>query len=860
MDSFLAQVARTLYDKYGDDISSLEIVFPSRRARLFFEDELTKIARRPLWQPHFLSLDEVAENLAGMRSGDHTRLITELYKAYSRHHNESFDSFYFWGEMLLSDFDSVDKYLLDADILFANVADLKLLEAEADYLTDEQRSVIARFWSSFGPRADYSEQQKKFIEIWTTLAPVYHEFRAALAAENLAYSGMVHRVAAEKIRRGEASMGDSRRYVVAGFNALSACEKIIFDYLASSHEVEFFWDWDHYYVDNKEQEAGLFLRENLRRYPPKTPLPDDFRNFTRHKYISVVSTPSDSLQCKYITDFLREHAGADKETAIVLTDENLLTAVLNAIPPEVEAVNVTMGYPLKSTLEYSFLERLITLQSRRGERGFHRDDVQGLESHLLSKGLVEAIMTPTDEGWRALADYLKNIFSIIGGNKDFTGIILENINKLQNSLAACGVELSTSTFASLLRRVLQSVSIPFEGEPLRGVQIMGILETRNLDFKNVLLLSATDDTFPGARATAASFIPHNLRLAYGLPTPLHHEGVYAYYFYRLLQRADNVHISYSSHADQRSSGEQSRYIYQLEYESPHRIERREIGLDVGAEPAQPITIAKTPQMLPRTLSPTSFFNFVQCPLKYYFRSVAGLRAAEEETGEIDAPKFGTILHKAMELFHRGAPSVEEAVDGAIELAAAEPSGELLLAREIVIKYIRGSILPYDERHEAVVEELEKPLSASVGGVQFTGFADRVDRLPDGRARIVDYKTGTPNLEFKGLEALFSPETGDQNPAALQTLLYAMMFAHTTGRDVQPALYYVRAMRAPDYSPLLVNREKGAQVISYAPYREKFEELLSNKIAELLDPERPFTQCADPTPCAWCDYNTICQRS
>lgn len=859
MGSFLALVARTLYDKYGDDISSLEMIFPSQRARRFFGDELAKIAQRPLWLPHCLSLDEVAENIAGIRSGDRIRLITELYKAYSHHNDEPFDSFYFWGEMLLSDFDSVDKYLLDADMLFANVADLKLLEAGADYLTDEQRHVISRFWSSFGPRADYSEQQKKFMEIWTTLAPVYHEFRAALTAQNMAYNGMVYRMAAEKIGHGEMSEGDRKHYIIAGFNALSKCEKIIFDYLAHNHEVDFFWDWDHYYVDNTEQEAGLFLRENLKRYPSKIPLEDDFKNFSRPKNITVISAPSDSLQCKYVTDFLREHPGAGKETAIVLTDENLLTPVLHAIPPEVEAINVTMGYPLKSTLEYSFLERLITLQARHGERGFHREDAHGLESHPLSQGRLEAILKAINRDWQSLAEYLKEIISETNGNRDFINIIVENIIKLQNSLDVCEVELSTATFASLLRRMLQSVRIPFEGEPLQGVQIMGILETRNLDFKNILLLSATDDTFPGARATAASFIPHNLRLAYGLPTPQHHEGVYAYYFYRLLQRAENVHISYSSHSDQRSSGEQSRYIYQLEYESPHVIERRELNLDVSTETQRQIIIPKTPQMTPGTLSPTSFFNFVQCPLKYYFRSVARLKTPQEDTGEIDAPKFGTILHRAMELFHRDSESVEAAVDKAIEEAAADPTGELLLAREIVIKYIRGSIIPYDERHGVVVEATEKPLSANIGGVHFAGIADRIDRLPDGRARIIDYKTGTPNLEFKSLEALFSPDPKDQNPAALQMLIYALMYTQTTLGDVQPALYYVRAMRARDYSPLLIDRSKGTYVESFASYRAELESLLSEKVSELLDLEHPFMQCVDPTPCKFCDYNTICRR-
>lgn len=885
MDSFLAQVARALYDKYGDDISSLNVIFPSRRARLFFTDELSRIASRPLWQPRWTSIGEVAEEIAGVRSGDRARLITELYKVYSRHHDEPFDAFYFWGEMLLADFDTVDKYLLDADVLFSNVADLKLLDADTSYLDDEQRRVVARFWSSFGERADYSEQQKRFIEIWTTLASVYHEFRAALTAQGLAYSGMAYRAAAEKIASGEFPKRPPQRYVVAGFNALTECEKVIFDHLSREHEVDFFWDWDHYYVDNNAQEAGLFLRENLRRYPPKTPLKDKFDNFSRPKNITVASAPSDSLQCRYVTEFLRGIERPGKETAIVLTDENLLLPVLHAIPPEVDAVNVTMGYPLKLTLEYSFTEQLIMLRTRRRERGgrvlFHHEDVSALLSHPFVgartaafrqvyvappeglTGLAAEIFEPVESGWKPLAEYLKNIVLQVDGKRDFLNIIVENIDKLANSLSNCGVELTAATFASLLRRVLQSERIPYEGEPLRGVQVMGILETRNLDFENVLLLSATDDTFPGVRISAPSFIPHNLRLAYGLPTPAHHEGVYAYYFYRLLQRAGNIHIGYSMHADQRSSGEQSRYIYQLEYESPHRdrIVRRELSVDVSVEPQQSISITKTPEMLGRTLSPTSFFNYVQCPLKFYFRTVAGLRAPEEVTDEVGAPMFGTILHKAMELYYRGEGDPETVVDRAIDLecGSAERPGALLLARDIVVKYLTASILLFDKRQRAVIDELEKPLSTTIGGVKFAGIADRIDRLPDGRARIVDYKTGAPNLEFKGLDALFSPDMRDQNPAALQILLYAMMFAHTTGRDVQPALYYVRTMRAPDYSPLLFDRSVGGAVDSYFDCRDRFEALLKEKLDELTDLARPFSQCEDPAPCTICDYNVICKR-
>lgn len=927
MKGFLSEVAQALYEKYGSDVSSLNVIFPSRRARLFFTEELAHLSTEPIWQPMWLSVDDLVEELSGLRNNDRTRLITELYTVYAKYRNEPFDSFYYWGEILLADFDAIDKYMLDADVIFANVADLKLLEADTSYLDDDQKALIARFWALF-EKQEYSEQQQKFLEIWMTLAPIYHEFRAVLFEKNLAYSGMAFRAAAEKIIDGNISL-PRQRYVVAGFNALSKCESVIFDYLAKEHDVDFFWDFDSYYVDNQEQEAGLFLRKNLEHYPA-TKLPgDDFKNFARPKNITVVSAPSDSLQCKYVADFLRQHRVEGRETAIVLTDENLLIPVLHSIPPEFKAVNVTMGYPLKLTLEYSFVERLITLHSRHRKRGeatiFHHEDVEGLLAHpfVMSpesalnsttgqiyvhapkdlNGMAAAIFTPLDDGWQALAGYLSDILLQMADseadtpNQDFISLIIDNIEKLRNSLAQCEVELTTATFASLLRRILQAERVSFEGEPLEGVQIMGILETRNLDFENVLLLSANDDTFPGARATSPSFIPHNLRIAHGLPTPQHHEGVFAYYFYRLLQRTDNVHISYSSKADERSSGERSRYIYQLEYESPHRakIAHKQLAVDVSVAPVESIEVAKTPAIIEKIAlgrqSPSSFFSFVQCPLKFYFRYCARLKPPEEVTKEVDAAMFGTILHKAMELYYREGCPVAEAVDRAVVseyyggdvAAASDTSGALLLARDIVAKYLQTNILPFDLRQNITVIELEKELTAEfdwetlvrsagtqmsgVGGkgdwmgspIVFSGIADRIDRLPDGRMRIVDYKTGKPNLEFKGVQSLFSGDAADQNAAALQTFIYAMIYSKTTGRDVQPALYYVRAMRDPDYSPLLIDRSAGALVESYFECRDEFEVLLAEKLAELFDPLQPFTQCADPKPCGYCDYNIICKR-
>ncbi len=946
MDGFLAQLAGDLYGRYGDGISSLNIVFPSRRARLFFMDALSSVVARPVWQPAFLSIDEIAESVAGVRAGDRVRLITELYKVYSRYHDEPFDSFYFWGEILLNDFDSIDKYLIDPQMLFANIADLKAIENNFDFLTVEQREVIARFWRSFGEETGYSQEQQRFMSIWNTLGDIYREYRQELVSRGLAYTGMVYRQAAERIKAGQVPAQERRRYVIAGFNALSECEKVLFDHIAGNHDVEFFWDYDRYYLDDAAQEAGLFLRDNVRRFPQSAELPYSYEGFSGPKNITVAAAPSDSLQCKYVAEFLddvRKVGGAapGKETAVVLTDENLLTPVLYAIPPEVDKINVTMGYPLRLTLAYSFVERLITLRSRMRMRGgvamFYHEDVRGLLDHpymaaglagvaakiaeaqqvyvdmsaYVSEGVAAAVFRPAGEGWADLAAWLREVIPMVAvapaaaegeverrQRLEFFSIISESIDKLVNSLDGCGIALAPRTFASLLRRVLQQVRVPYEGEPLQGVQVMGILETRNLDFENVLILSLNDDTFPGNRASSPSFIPHNLRLAYGLPTPQHHEGVWAYYFYRLLQRARNVHLVYSSHSDERSSGEQSRYIYQLEYESPHRIARRELAVSVNVAPGSPLSVAKDGEVMARLgefcreggrmLSPTSLFNYVQCPLKFYFHSVARLRAAEEVSEEVEAPMFGTILHRAMELLYaplvggpaqaariaelRGGTQVASAVDRAIgekyfrdpQAGQEEYAGNLLLVKDVIVRYIDSCILSFDAARQGLdIWGLEKKVDTKFdfgsGEVWLGGVCDRVDRLADGTMRIVDYKTGPEKLVFKDIEALFSQKPADRNAAAMQTMIYAMMLNRRTGRDVQPALYYVRAMGRPGYSPLLENKAAGAPVVSYIRYKEEFEGRLAQALSELFDPARPFDQCADSKTCQWCDFNVICKR-
>ena len=670
MQSFLQEVAADLYRRYGEDVSSLHILFPTRRARHFFIDALSHLAERPMWQPRWLTIDDLMQEVSGLHSGERIRLIAELYKVYSACHDEPFDKFYFWGEMLLNDFDTIDKYRIDADALFRNIYELKELESDVSYLTPEQLEVIRQFWANFTDGATLSEEKRRFLAVWRTLGDVYHGFRARLQRQGIAYGGMMQCAAAERLLAGDFAFAERRRYVVAGFNALSACEKVLFRFLQHNAETDFYWDYDDYYLKNTDQEAGMFVRENHASFPPVVELSHD--NFRKEKELTVVSTPSNAVQCKYagrILDALRTGADGrkrplDKETAVVLTDENLLLPLLHALPEKAGGINVTMGYPIKTTLAYAFLERLVELQAHRREgregTSFYHVDAAGILAHpyvarsapqtieqlrrtmladrrirmtadeLGQTPLLKTLFTPAAE-WRELSDYLLRAVAAVAREPydgddarqrvEFLAVISEQLIRLRNSLEACDIEITTSIYTSLLRRHLQTVRIPFEGEPLEGLQVMGILETRNLDFRNVVLLSMNDDNFPGNRVAQASFIPYNLRAAFDLPTPAHHEGVYAYYFYRLVQRAERVYMLYCAHADEKTTGEQSHYIYQLDFETGFRLKRVEVGVDVNLAENPPIEVAKEGDVWeklsrfvdpesPAMLSPTAFFRYV----------------------------------------------------------------------------------------------------------------------------------------------------------------------------------------------------------------------------------------------------------
>lgn len=952
MQTFLQEAAQRLYERYGSDISSLHIVLSSRRARLFFSDALAKIIDKPIWQPRYSSMDDIMTKYSSLQVGEKIRLITELYRIYAEYHPlETFDKFYFWGEVLLADFDLIDKYMIDADMLFRNLCDLKELESDLSYLSDEMRELIHSFWSNFTPEVTLSTEKDKFLKIWLSLAPIYHRFRERLTSLGIAYPGMIYRAAAEYIERD--GVQEQSRYIFIGFNALSECERRVLRCLDRNDSCEFIWDSDTYYTTNKEQEAGRFLIENIREFKAKDEITCD--NFTStKKLLQSISCVSNVVQCKYVNSLLREISPSltfDKQTAIVLTDESLLMPLLHSLPEEVSRnVNVTMGYPLRQTTAYSLIERLIELQKRcriGGETTFYHADVMGVLSHpyisesigskaselcnKIIKGryirvnqslLVEdeRLATIFSSGHTSLAHYLLNTLQSVATmsktnqasaehtrKMSYLSLIANSITELDNVLKDCRIEISTTIYTSLLRRHLQTIRIPFSGEPLQGLQIMGILETRNIDFKNVIILSMNDDNFPGKIANSTSFIPYNLRAAYGIPTPEYHESVYAYYFYRLLQRAERVDMLYCSHADLKSNGERSRYIYQLEYESPYSVKHINVGVDVALEESMH-TVAKTGLVAEelqryighdnkpaeKSLSPSTFAQYIACPMQFYFSKIAHIKPSDTLSEDIDNSMLGTILHEAMHRLYKPlkgivnpshelqrilqSDDIEKAVVGAINKeylnnptsTQEEYTGHLLLVKNIITKYIRQGIIPFDKAHNAfTLIECEEPIytrfTISDGRwVNIGGIADRIDSLDDGRLRVVDYKTGAggnKKTNVKEMEDLFNNKADHRY--VFQTLLYSMVLNHTLGREVVPALFFARdlnkALRDTEYSPYPTLK---GDTLDYTHCSEEFEALLREKLEELFDLSHEFERCEANTnhsPCQYCDYKSICKR-
>ena len=957
MQPFLQLVAHDLYTKIGNDLSRTVLVFPNKRANLFFNEYLAEESDQPIWSPAAMSISDLLQKLSVQKAGDPIRLVCELYKVFKEEteSRETLDDFYFWGELLISDFDDVDKNMVDADKLFSNLQDLKNLMDDYEFLDEEQEEAIRQFFQNFSIERR-TELKEKFISLWDKLGIIYHRYREKLAELGIAYEGMLYRNVIEQLDTDRLKYD---KYVFVGFNVLNKVEKEFFQKLQKAGKAMFYWDYDLFYTQRiSKHEAGEFIKRNLIDFPNELP-ESYFDIFRKPKKIRYISASTENAQARFLPEWVKAtqthttQIVSEKENAIVLCNEALLLPVLHSIPQDVQNVNITMGFPLAQTPVYSFINAAMELQTTgyRPDTGrFTYEAVSKILKHPYTRQLsdhatrLERELTKTNRFYplpselkkddfltilftpqsniRELCDYLLRLIKSISilyrkeGEYDdiFNQLYRESIfqshlkiNRLYSLIESGELSVRTDTLKRLITKVLTASNIPFHGEPAIGLQIMGVLETRNLDFRNLIMLSLNEGQLPKAGGES-SFIPYNLRKAFGMTTIEHKNAVYAYYFYRLIQRAENITLLYNTSSDGLNRGEESRFMLQLLVEGPHEITREYLEAGQSPQNTLEIQIEKTPEILRRLyraydtaqpesviLSPSALNTYLDCRLRFYYRYVAGLKTPDEVSAEIDSALFGTIFHLSAQLAYtdltangkmiqredlerllRDEIKLQGYVDQAFkqELFKVAPeekpeyNGVQLINSKVIVSYLK-QLLRNDLQYTPFeMVAMEKKVSEKITiqtalgplTLRLGGTIDRMD-AKEGTLRIVDYKTGGSPKIPANIEQLFTPSETRPN-YIFQTFLYAAIMSRKQPLMVAPALLYIHRAASESYSPVIEMgepRKPKIPVNNFAFFEDEFRERLQALLEEIFDEKELFTQTEDIKKCAYCDFKAICKR-
>lgn len=959
MESFLKLVAADLYKHTEGNLAHTAVVFPNKRAGLFFNEYLAQESDSPIWSPAYVSISELFRSLSPWEVGDPVKLVCELYKIFRREtqSTETLDDFYFWGEMLISDFDDADKNKVDTDKLFSNLQDLRNIMDDYTFIDDEQEEAIRQFFQNFSIERR-TALKERFISLWDVLGNIYKGFRESLASQNIAYEGMMYRHVIEHL---DVDKLPYEKYVFVGFNVLNKVEHTLFTQLKDAGKAVFYWDYDEFYMKENRQavthEAGEFIRRNLRDFP--SPLSGElFKNLSKPKEVHYIASSTENAQARYLPQWIRNNLTTpEKETAVVLCNEALLQPVLHSLPAEVKHVNITMGFPLSQTPVYSFLIALLELHTHGFNFKSGRYTFQSVvtllkhpytrqltgQAELLEKELTRNNRFYPLPGELGKDEFLTRLFTPLSGNlnlcirlsetlQQVAGIYQANtsgtedtdafnqlyreslfkayttINRFRTLIEEDELTVQSETFRRLLVKVLSATNIPFHGEPAIGMQVMGILETRNLDFRHLVLLSVNEGQLPKSGGDS-SFIPYNLRKAFGMTTIEHKIAVYAYYFYRLLQRAERITLMYNTSSDGLNRGEWSRFMLQFLIEWPHPITRQFLEAGQSPQGTSPITVEKTPDVMRRMqslfdvranpkakFSPSALNYYLDCPLKFYYRYVAGLSAPDEVSAEIDSATFGSIFHyaaehiykdltthgkvinkEALETLLRNEVKLQDYVDTAFKKLffnvpqneKPEYNGVQLINSAVIARYLK-QLLQNDLRYApftfiASEMEVDEPIDIQTPkGViksRIGGIIDRMDSK-DGTLRIVDYKTGGDADTPPHVESLFIPDKKRSN-YVFQTFLYAaIMCRKQPTMKIAPALLYIHRAATETYSPVIQMgepRKPKEAVEDFSKYEKEYRERLQGLLEEIFNPEKSFTQTEIIEKCTYCDFKALCKR-
>ena len=942
MEPFLKQVAAHYYP--GQDIEHTCFLFPNRRSLVFFKKYLSDLVREkgggmPLILPQLFTVNDFFYHINHTEVTDKLRLLLELYKVYGKLNPqaEPLDEFVFWGDVMLSDFDDIDKYLVNAQALLQNVKDFKALQDGMEYLSDNQRQAVEHFLSHFRDGAftiDENNVKARFVKLWNLLYPVYRDFNQALREGGMAYEGMVYRALAQRLQEGtpvvdilQAEFPEVNQYVFVGLNALNECERLLLKRMRDAGVAQFVWDYVSPEIKDPANKSSFFMQRNVEDFPQAFPLEGIGR-----PEITVISVPSSVGQAKLAPQILADITGDPVETAFVLPDESLLLPLLNSLPEERDSVNVTMGYPMAGSAVYTLLMTIGQMQLKMRKKAdgwffYHREVREIFSSGLVRKlvseeeaavirkvkadakyyiplqdlqggPLLELIFRPvvtepsaaSSAQNHAVEAYLTEVVAHIGRNLSLKGDMLLELDFAKRChtqltlLQGTDLEVQPATHLRLLDRILEGISVPFRGEPLQGLQIMGPLETRALDFRNLIILSANEGMFP-RRSVSSSFIPPELRKGFGLPTYEYQDAVWAYYFYRMIQRPEKVWLLYDSRTEGLKSGEESRYIKQLEYSFGLPV-RRMVATSalLPVEPLDyvPKTEADVAVIREKELSASTLQSYLACPAKFYYQVVQGLKTQEDVAESLDAGMLGNVFHHVMQALYKPYSLVTPADLAAMQkdvprlrtmiraevldqMHSIEVTGRNLVLEEVILDYVLNTL-----KHDASlltgsgsegfrILGLEQRHTLEMDGFRFKGFIDRIDSYLPGQVRIVDYKTGkvtdddiliTDDNASDVVDKLFGESNANRPKIALQLFLYDL-FAHKAFRDVQVVNSIYSTGRL--YTGPLPDCPESSEFIRLT------HERLRDMLAQMTDVSIPFTRTSEIKTCEFCDFKTICGR-
>ena len=935
MIDFLKYVAADLIKRFDGDLSDVAVVFPNKRASLFLNNYLIDECDKPIWSPHYITISDLFRNHSKLQTADRISLIFELFKCYNKYikSDETIDSFYNWGEIMLADFDDIDKNMADADAVFSLTSDFGEMD-NLDYLSDRQKNELKEYFSNSAVK---SKLKTNFNHIYQHLAEIYHEYNNVLRAKGYAYEGALYRDVAEHLNDIDFKY---KKYVFVGFNMLQKVEEKLFQYLLHSDKALFYWDFDIYYTtpqNGMSLEAGHYISRNLSLFPNAldtkcNEIYNNLNNSERKKNIDIISATTENAQARFITQWLdKDKIKCGRKTAVVMCDEMMLQSAIHCLPDDNDLkVNITTGYPMQQTPVASFVSLIIDLMTEGYDREKNNylvryvvpvlnhpftaqlaGDTHAIVSYFRSQGMMRcaaAEIASDDEflnvlfkKYSSLTKHISEVLRYVSVHfKDESPLYTESIFRMYTLLQVLGDTLDTysdmkiniSTYRKLVNQIISSTSIPFHGEPINGIQLMGVLETRNIDFDNILLLSCNEGCMPkGINDT--SFIPYTVRKGFGLTTVDHKVDIYAYYFYRLMQRAQNVSIVYNASTDGTHKNEMSRFVLQMMVEQNHNYRFLSIDTSVETTEKMPPVIIKDDKIMSKlntieVISPSALNTYLRCGLRYYFNYIANIQEPEQLFSEkdVDYRTFGLIFHKAAELLYNDkehrvytesrikAMATEANIHRVVSEAfmselfkgnAPESLNSLnglqRILYNVICKYIRN-LLESDIKRapfEIIGTEkwVKKPFVINGRTITIKGIADRIDRKGDV-TYIVDYKTGSEKTnKFSLVEDLFNRTKQADYDYFIQTILYCTAMNEEGHPKTSPSLLYIGKFNNYDSYPILELNKTPIEITKDCEISTTFNSLIASSLTDLFSADNAFTPTQNTDECKLCPFHSLC---